>query len=72
MKTICLDQFKIYSNNSKILRFFNVRIKDIAFYVERGYLYSNNNNLKKDDKIKILVMLHLCCEKDNRIGIELK
>ena len=71
MKTSCLDQFKAYPYSSKISRFFNVRIKDIAFNVERGYLDSNNN-LKKDEKIKILVILHLCCEKDNRIGIELK
>ena len=39
MKTICLDQFKIYPNNSKILRFFNVRIKNIMTKLKFLFCY---------------------------------
>jgi len=73
---IILENFKEYPNFSKSLRFYNVRINDIAVYNDKGH-HDEMLNLKKDDNVKMLILISSCWLKDSsekhcKVGIDLK
>jgi hypothetical protein len=68
---ISTDHFKEYPNQAKVLRFFNVKISDIVIYDEVGNP-TLPNIIRKEDKVKCLIMLKSCWIKDSKIGIDLK
>jgi hypothetical protein len=73
---IYLENFKEYPNFSKSLRFYNVRINDIAVYDDKGN-HDEVLNLKKDDNVKMLILINSCWLKDSsekhcKVGIDLK
>jgi hypothetical protein len=75
---IILENFKEYPNFSKSLRFYNVRTDDIAVYDDKGH-HDEISNLKKDDNVKLLILISSCWSKDlsekhstAKVGIDLK
>jgi hypothetical protein len=75
---IYLENFKEYPNFSKSLRFYNVRIDDIAVYDDKGH-HDEILNLKKDDSVKMLILISSCWLKSSsekhspsKVGIDLK
>jgi len=72
-KSICHSQLKIYPNQAKSLRFFNVKTRDVSVYNEYG-VQIPLETVAKDDSVKILFHVYAVYyrEKEQQIGIELK
>lgn len=72
--TIHHEQLKVYPNQAKSLRFFNVKTRDVSVYNESGQ-HIPLESILKDDVVKILFHVYAIYyrEKDERkIAIELK
>jgi hypothetical protein len=64
------DHFKVYPNESKVLRFFNVKTSDISVYDEDGSVL-HISNISKSDMVQCLLHMKAFWYKDNKIGVEL-
>ena len=73
-RTIQHDQIKVYPNQAKSLRFFNVKKRDISVYNEFG-AHIPLESILKNDIVKILFHINSIYYRDkdeNKISIEMK